>query len=283
MRKTILTFGLFGLAACFLLAVSSADEGLVLDLVTTEGFKHPAASGGRACAHQQIGWDGNTHLEDAVGVENAVDSHSPAATIAITGVGWISSGHANSMHSPVNNNSYCAWCHMPGPDLVTNDSNAAQVIKFGNWTGVECIGCHTSHSIAAQLGTRYTNYIPGQPIDEVASYIARPVDNGRATNRQCLWCHGTFHGFSSRVKTALSQSGSMRCIDCHMAGFYTLSTGTIERYHNMKVAENLPWSCNGALGALISCHSTARRNWARYVIPKIFGPHTRRGHTLPGN
>jgi len=123
-------------------------------------------------------------------------------------------------------------------------------------------------------GRNRHNLIPGHDLEEEESYIPRHAENGKSANKQCLFCHGKFHGFSGKVKTALFESGSLRCIDCHMAGFQLSPRGTVERYHNEKVVENLPRSCDGKYGALISCHSNVTKKWGKFVVPKILGAHT---------
>ena len=72
------------------------------------------------------------------------------------------------------------------------------------------------------------------------------------------------------------------CINCHMAP-YQIFTGTAsipqpplpERFHDWKVAENLPYSC-GAQGSLsqFSCHSEFTTQSANAFIPLLTVQHS---------
>lgn len=270
--------------ACYLvMGVAAEDEATLLGGVTPEGYDYTkpeeeSPESCAACAHQR-----DNHLWRVLGAEPPeTEEHAPQSATVVTGIGWLSSAHATSFIAGVNNNSYCAWCHAPTTYKVTSNANDASVLKPGKWHAMSCAGCHTTHHIAGEIGTRYTNYYPGHDLEEEESYIPRHAEKGRQANKQCLWCHGDYHGFSSRVKTAMVKSGSLRCIDCHMAGYQLTDRGTVERYHNMKVIENLPFSCNGRFGALVSCHSTAKKNWGLLVVPKIYDAHTTPKHKLPG-
>ncbi len=279
MKKAVLSLSFFGLATACFLAVSVAEEENLLAGVTPEGYDYtrPEAESPLSCLNCK--YQRNYHQYRVLGVQ---EPNVGDGTIKVTGKGWLSSAHATSFEAPTNNNTYCAWCHAPTTETVTYDASRAKKLKKGKWHGMSCNGCHTTHGIAGEIGTRLTNYKPGHDLEEEESYIPRHSEDGLQANKQCLFCHGTYHGFSSRVKEALLDSGSLRCIDCHMAGYRLTDTGTVERYHNMKVAENLPKSCNGRFGALISCHSTATKKWVYYVIPKIFDAHVKRQHKLPG-
>lgn len=282
MSRKFAFLGVFMLAAgCVLIGVGAEDEEALIDAFTPENYDYTlpeeeSPQGCLDCMHQS-----DYHLYRAVGLtEPENGEHAPTA-FSNTGKGWLSSKHATATTKGLNDNTYCSWCHMPTNSKASSDNNSAKVIKAGSWHGMSCQGCHTTHSIAAVFGTRYTNLIPGADLEEQESYIPRHAENGKAANRQCLYCHGSYHGFDSRVKEALVDSGSLRCMDCHMPGYQLTTRGTVERYHNMKVVENLPRSCDGKYGALVSCHSRVTKKWGKYVVPKIFGSHTRPGG-LPG-
>ena len=277
MKKLIFSLGFITLATMVMLTVTLAEEGeTIIGPYTPENYDYllPEAESPESClncAHQADGY----HLYRVMGIPEPTGGHAPA-TGATTGKGWLDSKHAVSVTAPTNNNTYCAWCHQPTLETASFDNNKAKPVKAGKWHGMSCAGCHTTHSIAAQYGTRYTNLIPGSDLEEKESYIPRHAEDVKAANNQCLYCHGKgkFHGFASKVKTALYESDAIRCIDCHMAGYQTTSGGLVERYHNMKVVENLPFSCNGKIGAVTACHSRVTKKWGRYVVPKIFGQHT---------
>ncbi len=284
MKKLLLSLGFFALATVAMLAVTLAEEGTtIIGPYTPENYDYalPEVESPESClncGHQRDGY----HLYRAVGLtEPTGEAHSPAE-LEITGKGWLSSKHAQSITAPTNNNTYCAWCHQPTLQTASSDNNKVKAVKAGKWHGMSCQGCHTTHTIAAEFGTRYTNLYPGSDLEEAESYIPRHSEDAKAANNQCLFCHGSFHGFSSQVKTALYESDAIRCIDCHMPGYRITSTGMTERYHNMKVVDNLPLSCNGRFGALIQCHSRVTKKWSRFVVPKILGPHTRVNRGLPG-
>jgi len=150
MKKTLFTIGLFSLAAaCLLTTAAAEEEDNILAPFTPEGYdytlptlENPADC--IACKYQQ-----NYHNYRAVGISEPTSS--PALTV--TGKGWISSAHATSFDAPTNNNSYCAWCHMPTALTITSDNNKAKKLKPGKWHGMSCSGCHTTHHIAGEIGT----------------------------------------------------------------------------------------------------------------------------------
>jgi Zn-finger protein len=284
MKKFVIAAGMFILAAGTMYAVSLAQETEpIIGPFTPEGYNYTLPEGESPESCLNCGHQLNYHLYRAVGLtEPNSASHTPAA-LQITGKGWLSSAHSQSVDEPANSNTYCAWCHQPTYEKVTSDNNEAKSIKAGNWHGMSCEACHTTHTLAAQFGTRYTNLIPGMDLEEAESYIPRHSEDGKDANNQCLFCHGTFHGFASKVKTALYESNAIRCIDCHMAGYQIAPSSTlVERYHNMKVVDNLPNSCSGKIGTLIACHSRVTKKWGLYVVPKILGAHTRGQRGLPG-
>ena len=135
MKKGIISLGLFALvSSLFLIGTNAASEDLLAG-VTREGYGYPepgdSEDGCLSCAHQSSGWKKNTHLENAIGVKNAVDTHGVAEDddVEVTGVGWISSDHATSQDIGSSaRNFYCGWCHSPGDPKVTNDATAATIV-----------------------------------------------------------------------------------------------------------------------------------------------------------
>ena len=259
MKKLLALIGIVGLAALSFLAMGMSPAAAEKRAWFHEGYdyNHPEAEAPVGCVDCK-----REHLYHVVGLDPDTEE--------VTGDGWLASAHAMSFNKGVNNNTYCAWCHEPTGPGVTNQPNDATLRREGTWHGVTCAACHTTHSIAALYGTRYTTLIPGGDLEEAESYIGRHAEKGKQANKQCMTCHRVYHGFASRVKTAMFKSGSLRCMDCHFAGYAVTSRGTVERFHDAWVAANLPWSCNGKFGALVTCHSTAKKNWWIYVIPKIF-------------
>jgi hypothetical protein len=75
----------------------------------------------------------------------------------------------------------------------------------------------------------------------------------------------------SEAKQEMMNAGDLRCIDCHMAS-YAVREGTVERFHNFKVAQNLPHSCSGGAGGDSPCHDGADRDGLEAKIAKIKGP-----------
>lgn len=310
MKKGIISLGLFALAACvFMSGAPSADAaGDTPFFDSPDGYfwleaTSPAEAdhGCLTCAHQsaakaasvkvdavgpgaKVVDKATTHLENCIGVGNAVDTHGTleAGEVFVSGRGWVSSKHAYSMDG-ASANTYCAMCHGPGngrPGMtykfVTDDPTKAKTVKK-NKPGMACIGCHCSHGIAAGFGTRFTNYVPGADTGLAASFIPRHIEDGKAANKQCLWCHGSYHEFAVDLHTNMVKSGSLRCVDCHMAVFNDLASGTHERYHNMKVLANGTDSCsnNGA------CHTSWKNKDMVAKVAKLLGAHGSKNNEHP--
>lgn len=274
MKKLSLFLIVTALAGCVVLATLNAQdsEGVLSD-VTPAGYEYAEPEECLGCHHQSTGWHGNYHLENAVGVENAIEGDFNTE-LEVTGVGWISSKHATSMDG-ASANRYCAWCHAPSLRKVTDDETKAKKVR-NRKPGMSCIGCHTTHTIAQQFGTRYTNYLPGSDAEVSGNYIARHIENGKSANKQCLFCHGGYHGFAVSLHESMVKSGSLRCVDCHMAVYNQLNSGLEERYHNMKVFENGPDSCMG------ECHvHDFKKREMGAKIAKLMGGHTDRKNKLP--
>jgi hypothetical protein len=102
----------------------------------------------------------------------------------------------------------------------------------------------------------------------------------------CLTCHEQDpHNAASNSVFQVMYGAGVSCWDCHMAPF-TVNTGTTtdaagtpagltERFHDWKVAENLPYSC-GAQGSLsgYTCHPNFTAASALAYIPFLTGQHS---------
>jgi formate-dependent nitrite reductase cytochrome c552 subunit len=262
----------------FLVGTDAASTYPLLDTLTPEGYAYGMVSGYSAgycltCMHQSDGWKGNTHLENAIGVSGIVDHNGAveAGEDKITGRGWISSKHAVSQDG-ASANTYCAYCHAPDQVGVTNDPELGKALKKGKHA-MNCAGCHPSNSYAGRNGTRFANFKPGSNPATDSNWKPAKVSDGKAANGQCLFCHGSYHGFAVDLHENMVKSGSLRCIDCHMAVYNNLASGLEERYHNMKVLENGSDSC-------AECHSFKKKEMAEKVAT-LLGNHNTKKHTLP--
>jgi hypothetical protein len=102
----------------------------------------------------------------------------------------------------------------------------------------------------------------------------------------CLTCHEQDpHNAASNGVFQTMYAAGVTCIDCHMAPF-AINTGTTtdangtpagltERFHDWKVAENLPYSC-GAQGSLsqYTCHTNFTTASALAFIPFMTFQHS---------
>jgi hypothetical protein len=196
-----------------------------------------------------------------------------------TGHGWLDSRHAQSEYGE-NNNTFCAKCHAPLQASATSSFNngfvQADPIPDGAFAAVNCRACHTDHEpvgsvIDAQNPTANTSisiYL-WKGINNPASYQAIP--NGQE-DMLCLHCHEERHSTGNAAFEAMYSAG-VRCMDCHMAP-YQLFRSLPERYHDWKVAENVPFSC-GAQGSLsgFGCHSEFTAASAQQLIPFLMQQH----------
>jgi hypothetical protein len=117
-----------------------------------------------------------------------------------------------------------------------------------------------------------TNLVPGSDRTDPKSYIFIDRSDPTQLNAQCQYCHHESHGFLVLTKTAMMDSGTLRCIDCHMAGYAVAESGLVERFHNFKVEANGPQSCSGTYGTDAGCHANASTDWMRTNISTIKGP-----------
>jgi hypothetical protein len=121
--------------------------------------------------------------------------------------------------------------------------------------------------------------IRGDDPGQAASWI--PILPG-GINQFCLTCHEQDpHDAQANSIFQVMYNAGVTCIDCHMAP-YQIFTGTAsnpasplpERFHDWKVAGNLPYSC-GAQGSLagFTCHSEFTAESARAFIPVMTQQH----------
>ena len=179
---------------------------------------------------------------------------------------------------------------------TTTGTIAASAVGF---TGVWCSACHPSNSVASQIVARYPTAESG---GETATLIRganpalaaswTPLLGGMAADgfpnesHFCLTCHVTDpHNAASNSVYQVMYAAGVSCIDCHMAPF-AINTGSTtdavgtpagltERFHDWKVAENLPYSC-GAQGSLsqYTCHTGFNAAAALAYIPFLTGQHS---------
>lgn len=234
----------------------------VLSLVDLEPV-HYRYSEAERCANCHD--DGGDVLKRAVGVD--VSSGAPE----ITGNGWLSSVHARSQSHEDRVNTACAWCHAPTAPGATEDEAAAVPIEKGTWAGVTCGACHPVGLDESLEESLVTNMIPGSDRSDPASYTFIDRSDPKQLNAQCQYCHHEYHDLVP-VKAEMMESGELRCIDCHMAGYGVSESRLVERFHNMKVEANGPQSCNGAYGTDAACHADASADWMHTSIAAMKGP-----------
>ena len=201
----------------------------------------------------------------AVGVD--ISSGSPE----LDERGWLASVHARSQSHDYRITTACAWCHAPTTDGATQDSLAAVPIETGTWEGMTCGACHAGRLEGSMRESILVNFLPGSDPTDPASYVFIDRADPSQFNAQCQYCHQEFHGLLSETKAEMLESGVLRCIDCHMAGYAVAENQIVERFHNMKVEANGPLSCSGEYGTDAGCHSSASADWMRENIPNIKG------------
>jgi hypothetical protein len=226
-----------------------------------------------------------------------------------TGHGWWDSTHAQSQYgwssTAINygwtqptgpygetDNTFCAFCHSPLQADGTAHFSQGSVINpvtVSTFMAVTCSSCHPSNTVAADIVKIYptalssgetATLIRGDDPGLAASWI--PILPGQE-NQFCLTCHEQDpHNAQANSIFQVMYNAGVTCIDCHMAP-YQIFTGTAsnpaaplpERFHDWKVAENLPYSC-GAQGSLsgFTCHSEFTADSARAFIPVLTQQHS---------
>jgi hypothetical protein len=169
-------------------------------------------------------------------------------------------------------NTQCAWCHAPTVPGATQDTAAAIPIEQGTWQGMTCGACHPAQLDQGLRESLLVNVVPGSDLTDPANYSFIDRSDPLQVNGQCEYCHYSVHELLSETKMEMMASGSLRCIDCHMAGYAMAEGQVVERFHNMKVEANGPLSCSGSFGTSGGCHTDASEDWVRKTIPTIKGP-----------
>ena len=209
---------------------------------------------------------------------------------ALTGSGWLASAHSQTEHGSTEN-AFCAKCHSPlqAAAMAGFDNGAvtnASAIPQPRVQAVTCGTCHPPDNITAVLGALDPNAIDGGAI---SIYLWKGLNNPASyqtlnpgqDDLLCLNCHEQRHDTSDSAFAAMYAAG-VRCVDCHMAAYQYVGGGDsglpqlAERFHDWKVAANLPYSCGaqGSLPGQFSCHSSFTVTDAQNIIPFIRQQHS---------
>lgn len=242
-------------------AVAQVAAQISLERLAPENYRYEEAT--RCVNCKQNGADLKYR---AVGID--MSSGSPV----LDSRGWLGSVHSRSQSHGDRVNTVCAWCHAPLTDGATRDEEAAAPIEKGTWQGVTCGACHPSSVPEEERHSQLANFLPGSDPTAPTSYEFRDRSDPAQFNAQCRYCHHESHEVLSEAKTAMLEAGTLRCVDCHMAGYAAAQDGVIERFHNMRVEANLPYSCNGAYGTEMSCHTGGSTEWMQEKIEELKGP-----------
>ena len=210
--------------------------------------------------------ESNDIMTRAVGVD--ISSGKPV----LQNCGWLGSVHSKSQSHGDRVDTACAWCHAPTAKGATRDKEAATAIEKGTWQGVTCGACHPGPLRRELRKSLLSNFIPGSDPAKPESYIFVDKSDGRQFNAQCRYCHHQSHDLLIEAKRKMFDAGGLRCIDCHMAGYAGGGVQAVERFHNFKVADNLPYSCSGRYGAGITCHAAKTKEWMESKLPLIKSP-----------
>jgi hypothetical protein len=223
-----------------------------------------AESNGCTSCHFSRGILGD-HMPEAVGVQ----FDTPSNSFIFTGGGWRASAHSQSNYASTQN-TYCAQCHSPLQAKGDATQKNHEMIPNGQVEGVTCAACHPSHTSAVVLGRRLGVYKFGMDKSKPEAY---DVVHEGAEDQLCLNCHTTRHGEGNPAMD-LMVVAEVRCMDCHMAVYGKVpETHVDKRFHDFKVAKNLPYSC-GAEGSVLGCHSEFSVEATRAFIPYFKGQHT---------
>src|SRR5262249_33295018 len=236
------------------------------------GYDYSEPNSCTAC-HFSLGAKGD-HMLEAVGVK--FDDKSKV--FSFTGNGWFASNHSRSNYGTTQN-TFCAKCHSPlqakADSTYSNKgifSNTDQ-IPYGKVEGVVCASCHPTHDAAVVLGRRLGIYQFGKDKTKPEAY--KVIKEGQE-DVLCLNCHKQRHNEKNPAFKAMYDIG-VKCIDCHMAQYGKTNNGqgTVEkRFHNFKVAVNLPFSC-GLKGSVsgVACHSEFSTESTLRLIPYLKQQH----------
>jgi hypothetical protein len=215
---------------------------------------------------------------EAVGV--SFDSTTNA--FAFSGGGWRASLHSIANYRSTQN-TYCAKCHSPlqaKPEASFKKGvliNTEQ-IEDGKVEGVTCAVCHPSHTAAVVLGRRFGMYQWG--MDKTKPEAYKVVQEGQE-DAFCLTCHIDRHNEDNAAFRAMYDA-EVKCVDCHMATYGTIVDTHVEkRFHDFKVAKNLPFSC-GVEGSVTHCHPGFTAEGTLEFIPYLKQQHVAWWPLKPG-
>jgi hypothetical protein len=173
---------------------------------------------------------------------------------SFSGGGWRASAHAATNYKSTQN-TYCAKCHSPlqaKPEAGFKNGvlKNTEPVEEGKMEGVTCAACHPSHTSAVVLGRRLGIYQFG--MDKTKPEAYKVVEHGEE-DQLCLNCHVSRHNEDNAAFKAMYDVG-VKCMDCHLAPYgHILGTEVEKRFHDFKVAKNLPFSC-GVDGSMVTCH-----------------------------
>ena len=222
-------------------------------------------SNGCTNCHFSMGAKGD-HMPEAVGM------YFDTATNAwvFTGNGWRASAHSQSNYKSTQN-TYCAKCHSPLQAKADADYTPGknEPIADSKVEGVTCAACHPDHNSAVVLGRRLGVYKFGMPRNTPEAYDV--VHEGQE-DQLCMNCHVTRHN-EGNAAFDLMYVAEVRCVDCHMAVYgKILGTEVDKRFHDFKVAKNLPYSC-GVEGSMTHCHPEFSAESTQLFIPYLKEQH----------
>jgi hypothetical protein len=209
---------------------------------------------------------GGDHMPEAVGVR--FDDATKA--FVFTGNGWRASAHSQSNYKSTQN-TYCAKCHSPLQAKAEAEfkMGKSERIPDGKVEGVTCAACHPNHNAAVVLGRRLGIY--KFEMDKTKPEAYDVIHHGDE-DRLCLNCHNKRHNEENPAFELMYVAG-VRCIDCHMAPYGTILGTEIEkRFHDFKVAKNLPYSC-GVEGSVVHCHPEFNAEATAAFIPYMKEQH----------
>jgi hypothetical protein len=210
---------------------------------------------------------GGDHMLEAVGVK--IDSTN--TVFSFSGSGWFASRHSQSNYGSTQN-TFCAKCHSPiEATAQAQFSNGfftnTDLIADGKTQGVTCAACHPPHGTVPRLGI----FLFGDKT-KVASYKLVPEDQ---QDLLCLNCHVNRHNEDNAAFKRMYDAG-VQCTDCHMAVYGKIVNSTTnKRFHDFKVADNLPYSC-GVQGSVsgFTCHPAFSTNATMAFLPYMKQQHS---------
>ncbi|HKG22994.1 MAG TPA: multiheme c-type cytochrome [Blastocatellia bacterium] len=227
-------------------------------------YNYSESNGCTRC-HFIMGALGDHNLE-AVGVK----FNDEKRAFELTGNGWRASAHSQSNYGSTQN-TYCSKCHSPlqADPKAEFKPGKSEPLPAGKVEGVTCASCHPSHDSAVVLGRRLGIYKLGEDKNKPEAY---EVIHEGEEDRVCFTCHSTRHNEGNPAFDLMYVAG-VRCIDCHMAPYgQILGTDKEKRFHDFKVAKNLPYSC-GVEGSLTHCHPEFSAEATAAFIPYMKDQH----------